>query len=146
MYVGKITDNASYAKGNWVEKWVLQSEGVCGVSGEKGGGAKQTSAVACCPLLLLTCALLMTSSHSEVTIHFPPVSPNAPDDAKEGGVHPPSPQRKVIVLLVADDLSNIGSVSTSSFLNPLLHVCTRRHRHGNQRAGQQPTSVGSRQQ
>ena len=34
-------------------------------TGEKGGGTKQTGAVACCPLLLLTCALHMTSSHSE---------------------------------------------------------------------------------
>lgn len=78
MYVGKITDSAPYANGNWVEKWVLQSEGVCGVS---------------------------------VTLHFPPVSPDALDDAREGGVHPASPQRKVIVLLVADDLSDIGPPS-----------------------------------
>ena len=75
LNVGKITDGAAYAKGHWVEKWVLRSEGSCG---------------------------------SSVTVHFPPLSPEAPGDAREGGIHPSSPQREVIILLVAADLSNVG--------------------------------------
>lgn len=32
QFVGKITETAEFAQGAWVEKWVLQSEGTCGVA------------------------------------------------------------------------------------------------------------------